>query len=74
MRRSSLIPDETDTPLVVDSDRMLSVPIRLQSFQSIARRNTEIAESPGLIQKTKLSERHVLNIGRQSSAALTGPD
>jgi hypothetical protein len=53
---------------------MLSVPVRLQSFQSIAGRNTEIAEYPGLIQETKLPQRNVLDVGRESSAALAGPD
>jgi hypothetical protein len=32
---------------------MLSMPIRLQSLEAIARRNTEIAKPPGLIQETK---------------------
>jgi hypothetical protein len=64
MRRSSLIPDETDTPLVVDPDRVLSLPISFQGFKSIARGNTEIAEYPSLVQKTKFSERHILNVGR----------
>jgi len=43
---------------------MLSLPIRFQGFKSIARRNTEIAEYPGLVQKTKFSECDILNIGR----------
>ena len=64
MRRSSFIPDETYPPLIVDPDRVLSLPVRLQAFQPIAGRNPEIAEHPGLVQKTKFSERHVLDIGR----------
>jgi hypothetical protein len=43
---------------------MLPLPIRLQGLKSIAGWNTEIVEHPGLVQKTKLSQRHVLNIGR----------
>jgi hypothetical protein len=34
---------------------MLSLPIRLQHFQAIARRDPKIAQYPGLIQKTQLS-------------------
>jgi hypothetical protein len=64
MRRSSLIPDETDSPLIVDPDRVLSLPIRFQGFESIARGNAKIAEYPSLVQKTKFSECDILNIGR----------
>ena len=53
---------------------MLSLPIRSQRFKSIARRNAKIAEHPGLIQKTKFSQRDILNIGRQFSASPAGPD
>src|SRR5882757_8133642 len=74
MRRSSLIPDETYPPLIVDPDRMLPLPVRLQGFKSIARWNAEIAEYPSLIQKTNFSECSVLNICRQLSAPPTGPD
>jgi hypothetical protein len=74
MRRSSFIPDETDPPLIVDPDRVLTLPIRFQGFESIARGNAKIAEYPSLVQKTKFSECDILNIGRQSSASLAGPD
>jgi hypothetical protein len=63
-RRSSPIPDETLPPLIVDPDRVLPLPIRLEGFQPIAGRNLELAEHPRLVQETKLSERYVLNIGR----------
>ena len=53
---------------------MLSLPVRFQRLKPIARGNAKIAEDPGLIQKTKLSERDILNIGRQFPAALAGPD
>jgi hypothetical protein len=43
---------------------MLSVPIRFQSFKSIARGNAKIAEYPSLVQKTKFSEGDILDIGR----------
>ena len=53
---------------------MLSKAVQLQRFESVARGNTQIAKHPGLIQKTKFSKSDILNIGRQSSAPLTGPD
>jgi hypothetical protein len=39
MRRSSPIPDKTYPPLIVDPDRVLSLPVSLQGFQPIAWRN-----------------------------------
>jgi hypothetical protein len=53
---------------------MLSLSICLQCLKSIAGRNTEIIEHFGLIQETKLSQRDVLDIGRQFSTAPPGPD
>jgi hypothetical protein len=64
MRRSSLIPDETYPPLIVDPDRVLSLPIRFQGFKSVARGNAKIAEYPSLVQKAKFSECDILNIRR----------
>jgi hypothetical protein len=54
MRRSSLIPSETYSPLVVDPDRILSLPVGLQRFKAVTRWNPKITDHPGLIQKTKL--------------------
>src|SRR5437868_7394730 len=51
MCRSSFIPDEAYPPLVIDADRMLSLPIRSQRFQTITRWHTQIAEYAGLIQQ-----------------------
>jgi len=74
MRRSSLISDKADPPLIVDPNRMLSLTVRSKGFEPIARWHSKIAEHPGLIQKTKLSERDVLDISRQFSAPTAGPD
>jgi hypothetical protein len=74
MRRSSLIPDETDPPLIVDPDRVLTLPVCPQGFEAVARGNTKVAKDPSLIQETKLAKRDILNIGRQSSASMAGPD
>jgi hypothetical protein len=68
------MPDETNPPLIVDPDRVLTLPVRPQGFEAITRGNAKIAKYPSLIQKTELAERDILNIGRQSSASLAGPD
>jgi hypothetical protein len=56
MRRSSLIPYETYAPLIVDAHRVLSLPISPY---------TKVAQHPGLIQKTKLSQSDGLDVCRQ---------
>jgi hypothetical protein len=60
--RSSFIPDETDAPLIVDPDRMLSRAISLERLEPINGRNPEIVQDPSLVQKTELSQGHILNV------------
>ena len=72
--RPSFIPDEANSPLIVDPNRMLPLPVCLQRFKTIARRDTEVVENPGLIQQTQLAKRSVLNVGRQPTASPPGPD
>jgi len=48
--------------LVVDPDRVLSLSIGPQGLKAIAGRHAEITEYAGLIQKTKLSQSHILNV------------
>jgi hypothetical protein len=68
------MPNETYTPLVVDPNRVLSLPIRFQRFEPIAGWDAKIVEYAGLIQKTKLPQRAVLNIRRQFPASPAGLD
>jgi hypothetical protein len=74
MRWSSLIPNETNAPLVIDPDRILPVSIRPQCLKAISGRHAEIAQHPRLIQKTKLSQSDILNVSGQSSAPTPRPD
>jgi hypothetical protein len=53
---------------------MLSLPIRFQRFQAITGRYPKIAQYPGLIQKTQLSQGNVLNVRRQPPTSTPGPD
>src|SRR5689334_7955913 len=59
MHGSSLMPNKTDAPLVVDPNRVLPLPIRLQRFEPVSGRNSKIIEDPSLIQETKFSQRDV---------------
>ena len=38
-------PDKTNTPLIVDANAVLTCPISLQGFQSVARRHSEAVEA-----------------------------
>jgi hypothetical protein len=58
------MPNKTDAPLIVDPNRVLPLPVCLQRFEPVTGRNAKVVESPGLIQKTKFSQRDVLNVWR----------
>ena len=37
-------PDETDPKLIIDANRVLSIPVAMQCFKPVAWRNTEIRQ------------------------------
>jgi len=57
----SVKPNKAETPLIVDSYAMLSLPIAAQSFQTIPWRRYQVTEFGGAIQLTKLAARDGLN-------------
>lgn len=71
---SVIMPSETDTPLVVDPDRMAAAAISLHRFEAIAGRRSQIIEPLGAVDKTKLDEGLLLNVGWKLSAFGTAPD
>ncbi len=48
--RISVLPDETDSVLIVDSDAVLSHPLSFQAFQVIPWKNCQVRELPGSVQ------------------------
>lgn len=42
--RVTVFPQEADTPLIVDPDAVLTLSIAVQRFQTIARRNRQVAK------------------------------
>lgn len=72
--RMVVFPNEANSPLVVDTDRMLPVPVALQRFKPVAGRHAEIVESLGNVQQTQFAKRGVLNICRKPPASSAGPD
>jgi hypothetical protein len=51
----SLAPDETDAPLIVDPDTMLSGPIAFEHFQPVARRRYQVSKLNSNIKLAKLA-------------------
>jgi hypothetical protein len=56
IRRPRRRPRETDPPLVVDADAVLTHPITLQRLETIAWRNSYIVEDDGCIENHQLPE------------------
>jgi hypothetical protein len=51
----SVTPYKTKTPLVVDPDTVLPLPLAAQGFQTVSRRRCQIAQIRGAVQLAKLS-------------------
>jgi hypothetical protein len=57
-----VFPDEANSPLIVDSDRMLSAPFGFQCLESVTGRHAEVFESLGYVQETQFAKRSILNV------------
>jgi hypothetical protein len=51
-------PAETDAPLIIDPDAVLSLPLAPQSFQPIAGGNAQVFETGGDLELAQLAARH----------------
>jgi hypothetical protein len=65
VKRIFSLPAEANAPLVIDSDALLPRSVPLQSFQPVARRNSQIVESPRLVQQQQFPPRYPLNLSWQ---------
>ncbi len=63
VERVTATPFETDSPLVINSDAMLSCTITAKFFKSIRRWNSQVVEVNGVVDHTQLSQSCLLNIG-----------
>lgn len=59
--RIAVLPAETDSPLIIDSNTVLTVPISSEFFQSISRWDPQISKCIRRIQDQKLSQSQTLN-------------
>jgi hypothetical protein len=55
-------PHKANSPLIVDADAVLPLPISLQSFELIAWRHAQVIKNRGPIKLLQLSKRRTLNI------------
>src|SRR5918996_3516837 len=53
----TLPPHETDPPLIIDPDRVLTGAIALQSFETIAGRQAQVLQARGRVQHVQLAGR-----------------
>ena len=58
-------PHETDAPLVVDANAVLSFAIIFQCFEPIGWRNFQIVENLGFVQHEQFAQSDLLNVTRQ---------
>lgn len=63
--RVGVAPFETNPPLVVDANAVLSVPVAGQFFQMIRGRRPQIVQRDRVVQHTQFAQRDLLNGWRQ---------
>lgn len=70
---SSIRPHETDAPLVIDPDAVLTGAISFQRFEPISWRHPEIIQRLGGSHLTQLTQRHHVDPRIERRRALTTP-
>jgi hypothetical protein len=70
----ALTPIKTDSPLIIDPDRILSATIAQKLLQSISRDPSNLIESRSRVQSDKFLQCSALHVGRKASAGPTGEE
>ena len=66
-------PSETDPPLTVDANAVLTLPSTLQRFESVSRRYSELIQPLGITQLPQLTESNRVNTRVDGRYFLTIP-
>ena len=66
--RAAIGPDEADAPLTIDADAVLTSPVALECFQTIARRNAQELQRCGGVQLLQFSQLYDFDIDEASDA------
>jgi len=67
-------PPETQAPLVIHTNAPLAFPVPFERLQTIGWRDSQILQRSSVVQQTKLSPRHILDVGWEAAAAEALPD
>ncbi len=62
--RTVISPHKTDSPLIVNANAVLPLPIFFQCFKPICRRNPKIIQRLRFVQHEQFSQSDLLNITR----------
>jgi hypothetical protein len=74
MVRSGGAPTEADAPLIVHSDAVLAGTVAGQSFEPVARWDSQVAEGLGGVKYQQLAQRRSLDGRIQTSRPFAAPD
>jgi hypothetical protein len=74
LRRVAIVPRKANPPLVVDADAMPALAFPGQRFQPVARRHSQIIQTPRPVQVFQFAPRRVLNVRRQSPRTFPAKD
>ena len=66
-------PAEADSPLVVDSDAVLTAASAFQAFQAVRRWDPQVGQITSIVQHSQLPSCYRLNIRRQALRPLPAP-
>lgn len=61
-KRVTVMPFETDAPLIIDADAVSARAVASEHLKMIGGRHTQILQRDGTIEHTQLSESHLLNV------------
>jgi len=70
----AFFPDETDSPLIVDPNTVMSSPVTLQLLQPVRWRNAQRIQAAGRRENFELSRSQALNVLGQSAGKPTTKD
>ena len=70
----TISPHETDAPLIIDPDTVLSLPRAFQRLKPVGWWNPEVLKKMRIVQHSEFSARDCLDVGRQFSGYSSFPD
>lgn len=74
VKRVTALPFETDAPLIVNSDAVLSFAIAAKFFKSVCRWNTQVLQIDCIVDHAQFSQSNLLDFWRQFARTLATID